>query len=234
MMYGWLKLTDTYSRRSAFASPESLKEKPQLQKLINSDQVKILLVILILVFKLYLPTLESQDISEKIWLVLSMSLTNHLCAISVLRKVLSQQDILFYELFCQSHIQKVVELIGANLGSACSVQSLSCVQIFVTLWTSACQDSLSITNPQSLLKLKSIESVMPCNHLIICRPLLHLHSILPSIRVFSDESAVHIRWLKYCSFSFSISPSDEYSGLISFWMNWLDLLALQGTLNTLL
>ena len=102
-----------------------------------------------------------------------------------------------------------------------------------TPWTAACQTSLSITNSHSLLKLMSIESVMPPNHLILCRPLLLLPSIFPSIRVFSNESGLHIRWPKYWSFSFTISPSNEYSGLISFRMDWLDLLAVQGTLNYL-
>ena len=103
-----------------------------------------------------------------------------------------------------------------------------------TLWTTACQASLSITNSQSLFKLMSIESVMPSNHLILCHPLLLLPSIFPSIRVFSNESVLPIRWPKYFSFSFSISPSNEYSGLISFRMDWLDLLAPQGTLKSLL
>ena len=115
-----------------------------------------------------------------------------------------------------------------------SVQSLSCVQLFVTLWTAARQSSLSITNSQSLLKLTSIESVMPFNHLILCHPLLLLPSIFPSIRVFSNESILHTRWPKYWSFSFDISPSNEYSGLISFRMDWLELLAVQGTLKSLL
>ena len=118
--------------------------------------------------------------------------------------------------------------------SISSVQSLSSVQLFVTPWTAAHQASLSITNSQSLPKLMSIESVMPSNHLILCRPLLLLPSIFPSIRVFSNKSALRIRWPKYWSFSFSISPSKEYSGLISFRMNWLDLLAVQGTLKSLL
>ena len=115
-----------------------------------------------------------------------------------------------------------------------SVQSLSCVQLFVTPWTTGCQASLSITNSRSLLKLMSIEPVMPSNHLIICCPLLLLPSIFPSIRVFSSESVLHIRWPKYWGFSFSISPSNEYSGLISFRMDWLDLFAAQGTLKRLL
>ena len=112
------------------------------------------------------------------------------------------------------------------------VQSLSCVQLFATPWTAAGQASLSITNSQSLLKLMSIESVMQSNHLILCHPLLLPPSIFPSIRVFSNESVLHIRWPKY--WSFSISPSNEYSGLISFRMDWLDLSAVQGTLKSLL
>ena len=115
-----------------------------------------------------------------------------------------------------------------------SVQSLSCDRLFVTPWTIACQASLSITNSQSLLNLMSIESVMPSNHLILCCPLLLWPSIFPSIRVYSNESVLHIRWPKDWSFSFSISPSNEYSGLISFRMDWLDLLAVQGTLKNLL
>ena len=103
-----------------------------------------------------------------------------------------------------------------------------------TPWTAARQASLSITNAWSLLKLRSIESVMPSNHLILCQPLLLLPSIFPSIRVFSNESVLHIRWLKYWSFSFSISPSNEHLGLISFRMDWLDLLGVQGTLKSLL
>ena len=108
------------------------------------------------------------------------------------------------------------------------------MQLFATPWTAACQASLSITNSRSSLKLMSIELVMPSNHLIFCHPLLPLPSIFPSIRVFSNESVLCIRWPKYWSFSFSISPSNEYSGLISFGMDWLDLLAVQGTLKSLL
>ena len=115
-----------------------------------------------------------------------------------------------------------------------SVQSLSHVQLLVTLWIAACQASLSITNSQSSFKLMSIESVMPSNHLILCHPLLLLPSIFPSIKVFSNESVLCIRWPKYWSFSFNISPSSEYSGLISFRMGWLDLLTVQGTLKSLL
>ena len=115
-----------------------------------------------------------------------------------------------------------------------SVQSLSHAQLFATPWTAAQQASLSITNIQSLLKLMSIESVMPSNHLILYRPLLLLPSIFPSIRVFTNESALPIRWPKYWSFSFNISPSNEYTGMISFKMDWLDLLAVQGTLKSFL
>ena len=111
---------------------------------------------------------------------------------------------------------------------------VSCVQLFVTLWTIACQASLSITNSWSLLKLMSIESVMPSNHLILYCPLLLLPSIFPGIRIFSSQSVLRIRWPKYWSFSFSINPSNEYSGLISFRMDRLDLLAVQGTLKSLL
>ena len=114
-----------------------------------------------------------------------------------------------------------------------SVQSLSRVWLFVTPWTVAHQASLSITNSWSLLKLIFIKSMMPSNHLILCCPLL-LPSVFPSIRVFSSESVLHIRWPKYWSFSFSISPSNEYSGLISFRIDWFDLLAVQGTLKSLL
>ena len=118
-----------------------------------------------------------------------------------------------------------------------SVQFSSVAQSCPTLcnpWIAALQASLSITNSQNLLKLMSIELVMPSNHLILCRPLLLLPSVFPSIRVFSSESVLHIRWPNYWSFSFSIRPSSEYSGLISFRMDWLDLLAVQGTLKSLL
>ena len=112
-----------------------------------------------------------------------------------------------------------------------SVQSLSHVQLFATPWTAARQASLSITNSWNLLKLMSIELVMPSNHLILCCPLLPLLSIFPSIRVFSNESVLHIKWPKYWNFSFRISPSNEYSGMISFRMDWLDLLAVHWTLK---
>jgi len=129
---------------------------------------------------------------------------------------------------CRDHTQ---DLAFAQFSS---VQSLSRVRLFATPWTAARQASLSVTSPRSLLKLLSIESVMPSNHLILCRPLLLPPSIFPSIRVFSNESVLRIRWPKYWSFSFSISPSNEYLGLISFRMDWLDLLAVQGTLKSLL
>ena len=112
-----------------------------------------------------------------------------------------------------------------------SVQSLSCVRLFVTLWTAGRQASLSITKSQRLFKLTSIESVMPSSHLILCHPLLLLPLVPPSIRVFSNESTLRMRWPKYWSFSFSIIPSKEIPGLISFRMDWLDLLAVQGILR---
>ena len=115
-----------------------------------------------------------------------------------------------------------------------SIQSLSRVRLFVTPWTEAHQASLSITNSRSLLRLMSIETVMPSNHLILCHPLVLLPPIPPSIRVFSNDSALHIRWPKYWRFIFNISPSNEYSGLISFRIDWFDLLAVQGTLKSLL
>ena len=115
-----------------------------------------------------------------------------------------------------------------------SVQSLSRVQLFATPWTAAHQASLSISHSRCSPNLMSIVSVMPSSHLTLCHPLLLLPSIFPSIRVFSNESALHIRWPKYRSFSFSISPSSEHPGLISFRMDWLDLLAVQGTLKSLL
>ena len=119
-------------------------------------------------------------------------------------------------------------------GVGSSVQLLSHVRLFVTPWTAAHQAFLSITNSQSLLKFMSIESVMPSNHLILCQPLLLPPSIFPSIRVFSNESILLIKWPQYWIFSFSISPSNELSGLISFRMDWLDLLTVQGTLKSLL
>ena len=125
-------------------------------------------------------------------------------------------------------------LTEAFFGNVIVVQSVSHVQLFMTPWTAACQASLSFTLSQSLLKLMSTESMMPSNHLILCHPFLLLPSVFPSIRVFSSESALCIRWPKYCSFSFSISPSKEYLGLISFRIDWFDLLAVQGTVKSLL
>ena len=123
---------------------------------------------------------------------------------------------------------------GGSRGSFISVQPLSRVQLFATPWTVACQASLSITDSQSLLKLMSFELVMPSNHLILCHPLLFPASIFPSIRVFSNESTLCMRWPKYCSFNFNISPSKEHPELISFRMDWLELLAVQGTLKSFL
>ena len=134
-----------------------------------------------------------------------------------LEKSLQSLILFIYKMTCKVH-------------SLVSVQSLSHVQLFVTPWTAARQASLSITNYRSLLKLMSVKSAMPSNDLILCSSLLLLPSIFPSIRVFSNESVLRIRWPNYWSFSFSISPSNEYSGLISFRMDWLDLLVLQGTL----
>ena len=119
-------------------------------------------------------------------------------------------------------------------GSVSSVQSLSCVRLFATLWTAVCQAFLSFTNFRSLLKLMSIKLVMPSNHLILCRPLLLLLSVFLNIRVFSNKSALPIKWAKYWSFGFSLSPFDEYSGLFSFRIDWLDLFAVQGTVKSLL
>ena len=131
------------------------------------------------------------------------------------------------------HWQVILYHLGSPRAPISSVQSLSCVQLFVTPWTAAHQPSLSFTNYQSFLKLMSIKSVMPSNHLTLCCPLLLLPSIFPSIRVFSNES-IGIRWPKYWSSSFSINPSNEYSGVISFRMGWFNLLADQGKLKSLL
>ena len=129
---------------------------------------------------------------------------------------------------------KVYIVSNENNYAKLQFSSLSHVRLFATPWTAAHQATLSITNSQSLLKLMSIESVIPSNHLILCHPLLLPPSIFPSIRVFSNELVLHIRWPKYWSFSFSISPSNEYSGLISFRMDWSDLHAVKGTLKSLL
>ena len=134
----------------------------------------------------------------------------------------------------QVHVLMLIIVFGQCFRAFSSVQSLSCVWLFVTPWTAVRQASLSITKSQSLPKLMSIESVIPSNYFILCHPLLLLPSIFPSIRVFSNESALRIRWPKYWSFSFNISPSNEHPGLISFRMDWLDLPAVQGTLKSLL
>ena len=136
--------------------------------------------------------------------------------------------------FLGNHIRKSSHFTDKGPSQFSSVQSLSCVRLFATPWTTPSQASLSITNFWSLFKLMSIKSVMPSNHLILCRPLLLLPSIFPSIRVFSNNSVLPIRWPKYWSFSCSISPSNEHSGLISFRMDWLDLFTGQGTLKSLL
>ena len=134
--------------------------------------------------------------------------------------------------FTQTHIHCIGDAIQPSIIQL--IQLLSRVWLFVNPWTAARQASLPITNSQSLPKLMPIESVMPSNHLILCHPILLLPSIFPSIRVFSNQSVLRIRWPKYWSFSFNISPSNEHSGMISFRMDWLDLLAVQGTLKSLL
>ena len=135
---------------------------------------------------------------------------------------------------CLPYISTIVSLFSLKFYQADVAQLLSHIWLFVTPWTAAHQDSLSFTISQSLLKFMSNESVMPSNYIILCHPLLLLPSIFPSIRVFSNESALHIRWPKCWSFSFSISPSNEYSGLISFRIDWFDLFAVKGTLKSLL
>ena len=149
---------------------------------------------------------------------------------AVFHRLLSQEKVSSLQLpqlHSFSHVHRLKWMGYLWLPTLSSVQSLSCVQLFVTPWTAALQASLSITNSQSLLKLMPIESVMPSNHLILCHPLL-LPLVFPSIGVFSNEWALWIRWLKDWSFSFNISPSNEYSGLISFRMDWLDLPVVQG------
>ena len=143
-------------------------------------------------------------------------------------------QVILYRLSHQGSSQHITEPWSHCWQWFSSVQLLSHVWFFVNSWTAACQVSLSITNSQSILKLMSIESVMPSNHLIFCRPLLLLPSIFPSIRVFSNESVLGIRWPKYWSFNFSMSTSNEYSGLIFFRKDWLELLAVHGTLKSLL
>ena len=157
------------------------------------------------------------------WLV-----TAFISAFAALPCTFTLEMVSFLNLMNQTLLASRFSSVISSLSQFSSVQFLSRAQLFATPQTAARQASLSITNSRSLLKLMSIESVMPSNHLILCRPLL-LPSIFPSIRVFSNESVLHIRWPKYWSFSFSISPSNEYSGLISFKMDWLDLLAVHGS-----
>ena len=160
------------------------------------------------------------------WLEINISLS--------VKKVLlawGLNQCLTYGLCCFTPCQQCRVVMTQMVWGLVFVQLLSCVQLFATPWTAAHQASLSITNSRSMLTLTSIESVMPSKHLILCRPLLLLPSIFPSIRVFWNESVLRIWWPKYWSFSFSISPSSEYLGLISFKMDWLDLLAVQGTLK---
>ena len=144
--------------------------------------------------------------------------------------------IFFIVSFISGHLVRLhtLAIVNNTVVSISSVQSLSHVRLFATPWIAAHQASLSITNTWSSLKLMSIELMMPSSHLILCHPLLLLPPIPPSIRVFSNESALHMRWPKYWSFSFNISPSNEHPGLVSFRMDWLDLLAVQGTLKSLL
>ena len=138
------------------------------------------------------------------------------------------------KLTCNRSLENLVPGWATTCLTSVQFTSFSCVRLFATPWTTAHQASLSITNFRSLLKLMSIESVMPSNHLILCHPLLLLQSVFPSIRVLSNESVLPTRWPEYWSFSFNISPSNKHSGLISFRMDWLDLLAVQGTLKSLL
>ena len=153
---------------------------------------------------------------------------------ALLQGIFLAQELNWDLLHCRWILYQLSYQGSLNRGSQfSSVQSLSRVWLFVTPWTAAHKASLSITNSQSLLKPKSIESVMPSNYLLLCHPLFLLPSIFPNTRVFSNESALHIRWPKYWSFSRNISPSNEYSGLISIRMDWLDLLAVQGTLKSL-
>ena len=169
---------------------------------------------------------------ETIWVIHRAPLGRAITTLPSTHPVFSQDwsDVLCQRLSLEGHprIQLQVPV------QFSSVQSLSHVQLFVTPWIAACQASLSITSSRSLLKLMPIELVMPSSHPILCRPLLLLPPLPPSIRVFSKESTLHVRWPKYWSFSFSISPSNEHPGLISFRMDQLDLLAVQETLKSLL
>ena len=170
-------------------------------------------------------------ISQKIWLLIhSLLLTGCATSSCHLASLCLSVNLLICKMdYWQYLPHRIAMMIHFN-----SVKSLSCVRLFATPWTAACQASLSITNSRSLPKLMSIELVMPSNHLILCHPLLLLPSVFPSIRAFANESALRIRWPKYWNFNFNISPTNEYPGLISFRMDWLDLLAVQGTLKSLL
>ena len=172
----------------------------------------------------------------KSWTQLSDSTELNICkGVSLIAKLVknlpARQESLVQFLGWEDPLEKTLLLKG-RYDEISSVQSLSHDQLFATPWTAACQASVSITNSQSLPKLMSFESVMPFNHLILCCPLLLLPSIFSSIGVISNRSVLHIRWPKYWSFSFSISPSSEHSGLISFRMDWLDLIAVQGLLKS--
>ena len=179
--------------------------------------------------------LFSNYISNKILLGQSkITIATYLPKVVILALCPLLDNLLSFSLFHQIRNKHMKTVNPISHSVPVSVQSLSRVRLFVTPWTTAHQASLSITNSQSPPKPMSIESVMPSNHLILCHPLLLLPSIFPSIRVFSNESALCIRWPKYWSFSFNISPSNEHPGLICFRMDWLDLLAVQGTLESLL
>ena len=170
-------------------------------------------------------------VTEHTWIVDLLCCVSFSCAAKWFSYTHLHESILFKILFAYRLLKVLSRVPCATQFS--SVQLLSHVQLFATPWTAACQASLSITKSQSLLKLISIKLVMPSNHLILCHPLLLLPSIFPNIRIFPKESVLLIRWPKYWSFSFNISPSNEYSGLISFRIDWFDL-AVQGTLKSLL
>ena len=175
-----------------------------------------------------------REVFEGEWIHVYVWLNPFSCHLKLSQYCQSAVLLLFSHLVMSHSATPWTTALQASLSLSQSVQSLSRVRLFVTPWTAAHQVSLSITNSWSLLKLTSFESVMPSSHLILCCPLLLLPSIFPSIRVFSNESALCIKGPKYCSFSFNISPSNEHPGLISFSMDWLDLLAVQGTLKSLL
>ena len=177
-----------------------------------------------LAFQVLLALVKKTGFHDKCFLPSSHCCTKFCCPVPTRLWVMA---ILPHLLFFQTFMELT------RVGS-CSVQSLSHVWLFVTPWTAALKASLSVTNSQSLLKLMSSKSVIPSNHLILCHPLLLLPSVFPTIRVFSNESALRIRWPKYWSFIFSISPSNEYSGLISFRIDWFYFFVVQRTLKSLL